>query len=101
MQSDLIQLHPLLTRLKLTGILEILEETITQALNEKWNYSQLLLHLFSNEIDKRDHNQSCRRLLKSNLDPTKTLSLTTHLSKMQTKGRATLQKCKAIYSLIC
>jgi DNA replication protein DnaC len=66
MQSDLIQLQPLLSRLKLTGILEILEQTIKQALSEKWNYSKLLLHLFSNEIDKRDHNQSCRRLSKSN-----------------------------------
>jgi len=75
MQSDLIQLRSLLSRLKLTGTLEILEETITQALNEKWDYSQLLLHLFSNEMDKRDHHQSCRRLSRSNLDATKTLEL--------------------------
>ena len=57
MQSDLIQLHPLLNRLRLTGILEVLEETIKQALNEKWNYSKLLLHLFSREVEKRDHKQ--------------------------------------------
>jgi len=75
MQSDLIQLHPLLNKLRLTGILEILEETIKQALNEKWNYSKLLLHLFSREVEKRDHKQSCCRLSKSNLDPTKTLQL--------------------------
>jgi len=75
MPSDLIQLHPLLNRLRLTGVLEILDETITQAVNEKWGYSQLLLHLFSNEIDQRDHHQSCRRLSRSNLDPNKTLEL--------------------------
>lgn len=75
MPSDLRQLQPLLSRLKLTGVLEILEQTITQALNEKWNYSQLLLHLFSNEIDQRDHHQICRRLSRSNLDTTKTLEL--------------------------
>lgn len=75
MPSDVMQLHPLLRRLKLTGVLEILDQTITQALHEKWSYSQLLLQLFSNEIDQRDHHHSCRRLSRSNLDPTKTLEL--------------------------
>lgn len=75
MPSDLMQLHPLLSRLKLTGVLEILDETITQASNEQWSYSQLLLQLFSNEIDRREHHHSCRRLSRSNLDPSKTLEL--------------------------
>lgn len=75
MQSDLIQLQRLASKLQLTGIAEMLEGTIKEAVNEKWHYSQLLLHLFSTEIDKRNHKQTCRRLAKSNLDPTKTLEL--------------------------
>ncbi len=75
MPSDLIQLQPLLNRLQLTAVSEILEDTIKQALHEKWNYSKLLLHLFSNEVERRQHKQNCARLSKSNLDPQKTLVL--------------------------
>jgi DNA replication protein DnaC len=73
--SDLLQLQPLLNKLKLSGISEIIEDVTKQALQEKWSYSQLLLHLFSTEVDRRKHNQNNFRLAKSNLDPTKSLEL--------------------------
>jgi DNA replication protein DnaC len=73
--SDLLQLQPLLNKLKLSGISEIIEDVTKQALQEKWSYSQLLLQLFSTEVDRRKHNQNNFRLAKSNLDPTKSLEL--------------------------
>jgi DNA replication protein DnaC len=73
--SDLLQLQPLLNRLKLSGISEIVEDVVKEALHENWSYSQLLLHIFSNEVDRRNHKQNNLRLVKSNLDPTKTLEL--------------------------
>lgn len=73
--SDFLQLQPLLNKLKLSGISEIIEDVTKQALQEKWSYSQLLLHLFSTEVDRRKHNQNNFRLAKSNLDPTKSLEL--------------------------
>ena len=73
--SDLLQLQPLLNRLKLSGISEIVEDVVKEALQENWSYSQLLLHIFSNEVDQRNHKQNNLRLVKSNLDPTKTLEL--------------------------
>jgi len=69
------ELRPLLVKLRLNGITEILEETIREAMNEKWEYSKLLMYLFSKEVDRRNHKQNCYRLQKSNLDPRKSLEV--------------------------
>jgi hypothetical protein len=42
--NDLSQLKPKLVRLKLSGVLETLEQRIAQAMEEKWEYSQFLLN---------------------------------------------------------
>jgi len=73
--SELSQLKPLLVRLKLTGISEILEPTINQAMAEKWSYSQLLLHLFSREASRRENKQNYYRIARSGLDVTKSLEV--------------------------
>ena len=43
-------LKPKLIRLKLSGILENLEERLAQAVNEKWAYTRFLLLLFEDEV---------------------------------------------------
>jgi DNA replication protein DnaC len=66
-------LKPKLSRLKLSGILETMEYRISQAINERWEYSQFLLMLCTDEIYRRDAKQLCRRISKSSLHPEKTL----------------------------
>ena len=71
--NELVLLRPKLLRLKLSGILETIEERIRQASEEKWSYSQFLLTLFSDEVDRRECTQLGRRVTRSGLDPAKTL----------------------------
>jgi DNA replication protein DnaC len=71
--NELTLLKPRLVRLKLSGMLESLEERIHEALQERWDYSHFLLRLLTDEVERRDHKQLCRRLAKSGLDPAKTL----------------------------
>jgi DNA replication protein DnaC len=71
--NELAMLKPRLVRLKLSGMLESLEERIREALSEKWDYSHFLLRLLSDEVERRDYKQLCRRLAKSGLDPEKTI----------------------------
>jgi DNA replication protein DnaC len=71
--NELTLLKPRLVRLKLSGMLESLEERIREALEGKWDYSHFLLRLLTDEVERRDHKQLCRRLAKSGLDPEKTL----------------------------
>lgn len=70
--DELATLRPKLTRLKLNGILEILEERIREAMDAKWSYSHFLETLLSDETDKRDHWMQSRRLSVFGLDPDKT-----------------------------
>jgi DNA replication protein DnaC len=70
---DTVTLQPKLSRLKLSGILETLENRLKQATADKWSYSQFLDFLLSDEVERRDHKQLVRRLAKSGLDPEKTL----------------------------
>jgi DNA replication protein DnaC len=70
---DAMTLKPKLSRLKLSGILETLGGRLEQAQGEKWSYSQFLDFLLSDEVERRDHKQLVRRLLKSELDAEKTL----------------------------
>ena len=73
--SELRQLQSTLNKLHLSGISEIVEQTIKDALQQKWSYSQLLTYLFAKEMELRSQRKKNLRLLKSNLDPTKTLEL--------------------------
>lgn len=73
--NELTLLKPRLIRLKLSGIIETLEERIRQALNDKWSHTQFLLMLLTDEVDRRDQKQAARRLNKSELDPQKNLEL--------------------------
>jgi len=70
---DAMTLKPKLTRLKLSGILETLGGRLDQAQQSKWSYSEFLDFLLSDEVERRDHKQLVRRLLKSELDAEKTL----------------------------
>lgn len=73
MDDNLTLLRPKLVRLKLSGMLETLEERLGQALVEKWSPVQMLGVLFQDEVDRRDHKQLGLRLTRSGLDPQKTL----------------------------
>jgi DNA replication protein DnaC len=71
--DELLALKPKLTRLKLSGISETLEARITQAMREKWSFSQFLEVLLSDEVERRDFKQLGRRITRSSLEPEKTL----------------------------
>lgn len=71
--KDLAFLKPKLSRLKLPGIMESLPARLEQAMKEKWSYSQFLDLLLTDEVERRDFKQLGRRLVKSSLDPEKTL----------------------------
>jgi DNA replication protein DnaC len=71
--DELTLLKPKLVRLKLSGMLETLSARVQQAMDERWSYSNFLDILLADEVDRRDHKQLTRRLLKSTLEPGKTL----------------------------
>ena len=62
-----------LSKLKMSGIAETLEQRLDQAMAEKWSYSTLVELLLTDEIERRDHRQLTLRLAKSRLDATKTM----------------------------
>lgn len=66
-------LKPKLLRLKLSGMLDSLEQRINQAIEEKWDYTNFLIMLCTDEIERRDFKQLTRRLNRSNLEPDKAL----------------------------
>jgi len=67
------QLKPKLNRLKLSGILDNLDARIREAEEGRWGYTEFLLSLFQDEIERRDFNTLVSRLKKSSLDPKMTL----------------------------
>ena len=71
--DNLASLRPKLTRLKLSGILETLDLRITEAMEGKWDYSQFLLVLLCDEVERRDAKALTLRLARSGMDPAKTL----------------------------
>jgi DNA replication protein DnaC len=71
--NELVLLKPKLVRLKLSGMLESLEIRMREAMEEKWEYTHFLLRLCTDEVERRDNKQMCRRLAKSELAPDKTL----------------------------
>lgn len=72
--DHLAKLKPKLIRLKLSGILETLEQRMEQAMEDKWEYSHFLLTLLTDEVERRDNKQLIRRIARSGLDPEKTLA---------------------------
>ena len=72
--NDLPVLRPKLSRLKLSGILESLDMRFGEAAQEKWDYTQFLLTLLSDEVERRDNKQLLRRVARSGLDPQKTFA---------------------------
>jgi len=73
MDENLTLLKPKLLRLKLSGMLETLEERLNQAQGDKWSPGHLLHVLFQDEIERRENKQLGMRLSRSDLDPQKTL----------------------------
>lgn len=71
--DELVSLRPKLTRLKLSGISETLSTRISQAMAEKWSFTQFLEILLSDEVERRDFKQLGRRLTRSALESDKTL----------------------------
>jgi len=71
--NEITLLKPKLLRLKLSGMLETLEERIQMALKGKYSYTAFLLDLLTDEIERRDYKQLKRRFTKSSLDTSKTL----------------------------
>lgn len=67
-------LKPKLLRLKLSGILESIDQRMDEAMCEKWDYTHFLLALLSDEVERRDNKQLSRRIARSGLDPQKTLA---------------------------
>lgn len=70
MDNDLIKK---MSRLKLSGMAETLEQRLEQAMKEKWSYSALVEILLTDEIERRNHKQLTLRLSKSRLDQNKTM----------------------------
>ncbi|MCP4130339.1 MAG: ATP-binding protein [bacterium] len=71
--NAIAQLKPKLVRLKMSGILENLDQRIREAEEERSGYSEFLLTLFQDEIERRDFKNLTSRLKKSELDPKLTL----------------------------
>jgi DNA replication protein DnaC len=67
------QLLPKLKSLRLSGVLETLDLRNRQAIDEKCSYSEFLLKLVEDEVERRNQKQLTQRLRRSRLDPMKTL----------------------------
>jgi|SRR5581483_7013058 len=67
------QLLPKLKNLRLSGILETLEVRNRQAIEEKCTYTEFLLKLLEDEVERRGQKQLSLRLRRSHLDLAKTL----------------------------
>jgi DNA replication protein DnaC len=67
-------LKPKLVRLKLSGVLETLDDRLSEAASEHWDYSSFLTRLLTDEIERRDSKIMTMRLARSGLDGQKTLA---------------------------
>jgi DNA replication protein DnaC len=66
-------LRPRLNRLKLSGILNNLELRIREAEEGRTGYSEFLLSLFQDEVERRDAHSLALRIKRGKLDPQKTI----------------------------
>jgi|RifCSP16_2_1023846.scaffolds.fasta_scaffold27754_2 DNA replication protein DnaC len=71
--NEVHQLKPRLNRLKLSGILNNLELRIREAQEGKVSYSEFLLALFQDEVERRDAHALALRMKRGKLDPQKTI----------------------------
>jgi len=71
--NALSQLKPRLSRLKLSGILNNLEGRIREAQELNSSYSEFLLSLFQDEVERRDSHALALRIKRGNLDVQKTI----------------------------
>jgi DNA replication protein DnaC len=67
------QLKPRLSRLKLSGVLENLELRIREAEETNAGYSEFLLSLLQDEVERRDAHALALRIKRGNLDVQKTM----------------------------
>ena len=73
--NDMTALKPQLIRLKLSGMLDSLDERLAQAVQERWSHSRFLGQLFQDEVERRDGKKLNRNITKSGLDPGRTLEV--------------------------
>ncbi|MBF0184711.1 MAG: ATP-binding protein [Magnetococcales bacterium] len=66
-------LEPKLKRLRLSGMLETLEDRTVQAVDSKISYTDFLERLLEDEIERREQKQLALRLRRAGFDPSKTL----------------------------
>lgn len=71
MESTLIKNK--MSRLKLSGMVDLYEYRIERAMEEKWSYSMFLDMLLTDALERKDHKKLTLRIAKSRLDVTKTL----------------------------
>ena len=71
--NDIAQIKPKLARLRMSGILDNLDVRLKQAEDGKSSYSEFLLTLFQDEIDRRGDKALRLRFKRSGLDPKRTL----------------------------
>jgi DNA replication protein DnaC len=71
--DSLAQLKPKLSRLKLSGILSNLDLRISEAQERSLGYSEFLLSLFQDEIERRDMQALSLRIKRGNLSGGKTI----------------------------
>lgn len=67
------QLTPQLKQLRLSGILETLDDRHRQAVDGKWSYIEFLERLLQDEVERRGQKQLNLRLRRATLTTTKTL----------------------------
>jgi DNA replication protein DnaC len=73
--DSLAQLKPKLARLKLSGIIVNLDLRIAEAKERSLSYSDFLLSLFQDEIERRDMHALTLRIRRGNLSSAKTLEV--------------------------
>lgn len=71
--DELALLRPKLCRLKLSGVLDTLEQRLSESNQKKWDTIHFLNVLLTDEVERRDFKNLSRRLTKSELAPEKTL----------------------------
>ena len=57
----------------MSGMVETLEQRLTEAMKEKWSYSTFFEILLTDEVERRNQKQLTLRLAKSRLDQNKTM----------------------------
>ena len=73
MNNDNLELKELLKTLKLTGILEILEDRNQEAVMNKMSYTDFLITILQDEILRRESKRFDYRIKKSCIKPSKTI----------------------------